>query len=81
MVAITVRNVPPNVHQGLARLAARSGKSLEEYLRELFADTVDKPPLEEWLRQVRERVAGSGVQIGADEIVRSIREDRDDPRR
>lgn len=81
MVAITVRDVPPDIHNGLARLAAGSGKSLEQYLRELFAHTVEKPPLEDWIRQVRARVEGSGVQIGAEEIVRSIREDRDDPRR
>ena len=81
MVAITIRNVPPEVRNELASRAARSGQSLQEYLRTELQKMADKPSIEEWMRRVRQSVEGSGSTVAAEDIVRSIREDRDDPRR
>lgn len=40
MPAITVRNIPEEIHRGLKALAARHGRSTEAEVRELIANAV-----------------------------------------
>lgn len=40
MPAITVRNIPDEIHRGLKALAARHGRSTEAEVRELIASAV-----------------------------------------
>jgi plasmid stability protein len=40
MPAITIRNLPDTVHAGLRRLAAAAGQSVEAFVRNTLAETV-----------------------------------------
>ena len=53
MVAITIRDIPDDVRDELAVRAARTGKSLQEYLRGMLIDTASKPTVDEVLRRAR----------------------------
>ena len=81
MPAITVRNVRPEVKQELAARAAKSGKSLEAYLREMFEATVARRPQGEVIAEIRRSVEAEGSPMDPATIVRFVREERDDPRR
>jgi len=81
MVAITIRNVPEDVRNELAARAARSGRSMQEYLLSELCSVARNKTRDEWLEEVRSRVARSTARVSANEIVRAVREDRDDPRR
>jgi antitoxin FitA len=73
MPSITIRDVPQQARDELAARAARSGRSLQEYLRaELIelASSPDQAALVERIRE-RKRVTGSLVDV------RAILSDRD----
>lgn len=63
MVAVTIRDVPDGVRDELAARAARSGKSLQEYLRGLLLEVAEKPALDDVLSRARARVAATGTRI------------------
>jgi plasmid stability protein len=65
MVAVTVRDVPDGVRDELAARAARTGKSLQEYLRGLLVDAAGKPTVEDVLARARARVTATGARIDA----------------
>ena len=50
-VQITIRDVPKEVRDELAARAARSGKSMQEYLKEELVRIAGRPPVEEWLER------------------------------
>ena len=64
-MAVTVRDVPDGVRDELAARAARTGKSLQEYLRRLLVDAADKPTVEDVLARARARVTATGTRIDA----------------
>jgi plasmid stability protein len=66
MVAITVRDVPDEVRDELAARAARSGRSLQEYLRGLLIETVAKPPVEDVIARARARVDAASILAARD---------------
>ena len=76
MVAITIRDVPAEARDELAARAAREGKSLQEYLRTLLLDTVAKPAVADVLARARRRVAATGVEVDAEEILAARDADR-----
>ena len=76
-VAITVRDVPDEVRDELAARAARSGRSLQEYVRAMLVDAVARPPVEDVIARARARVDATGVRVDA----RSILVARDADRR
>lgn len=76
MVAITVRDVPSDVRDELAARAARSGKSLQEYLRGLLVASASRPAAEDVIARARSRVEATGVQISADVILAARDSDR-----
>ncbi len=80
-VAVTIRNVPDEVRNELAARAARSGRSLQEYLRRELIELASKPSTDDWLAQLRARGGARGAQLSPDQIVSAIRADRDDPDR
>jgi len=65
-VVITVRDVPDAVRD---ELAARAGKSLQEYLRGMYVDIAARPPVEDVIARARSRVAATGVRVGAESIL------------
>ena len=54
-IAITVRNVPKEVRDELAARAARSGRSLQEYLLIQLTQVASQPSVEETIVRARER--------------------------
>jgi plasmid stability protein len=75
--SILIRDVPEDVRAELARRAARSGQSMQEYLKAALVEMVTKPDIEEWLDRVRGRLAEPGFRgLTSDEIVEDIREMR-----
>jgi plasmid stability protein len=76
MVAITIRGIPGEVRDELAARAARSGQSLQEYLRSLLVATADKPTPRDVVARARARVNATGVRLDAAAIVGARDADR-----
>jgi antitoxin FitA len=76
MVAITIRDIPDDVRDELGARAARSGKSLQEYLRGILIDTAAKPSVDEVLRRARARVEATGNRLDAATILAAKDADR-----
>jgi plasmid stability protein len=76
MAAITVRNVPDDVRDELAARAARSGRSLQEYLLLQFIEMAAQPSLEEVIARARARVAATRTRVGAADIIAARDADR-----
>ena len=72
---ITVRHVPDEVRNELAARAARSGRSLQEYMLGELERLASRPPVSELLDEVRERKRGR--QLDREQILA----DRDADRR
>lgn len=63
MVAVTIRDVPDDVRNVLAARAARSGRSLQEYLAAHLRDLAAQPTVDEVLERARERVRATGTHV------------------
>ena len=74
MGMIQIRNVPDDLHRELKVRAARSGKTLSEYLLEIVRRETRQPTMEEFLERVRSRPPVHLEQSSAD-IVRELREE------
>jgi len=77
MPSITVRDVPDRTRDELASRAARSGRSLQEYLRAELIDLASRPDPDVLSRRIRERKDRTTTVLPAAEIL----ELRDDDRR
>lgn len=69
MPSITIRNVPEDVRNELAARAARSGRSLQEYLLAELEALAERPDRELLMRRIRENVERYGVSLSAEEIL------------
>ena len=76
MVAVTIRNVPEDVRDELAARAARSGRSLQEYLAAALMDLASRPSVDDVLARARHRTTTTGAVISVDEIVDARDADR-----
>jgi plasmid stability protein len=76
MAAITVRNVPDQVRDELAARAARSGRSLQEYLLNQFIEMASQPSLDEVISRARARVAATRTQLNSADILAARDADR-----
>jgi antitoxin FitA len=76
-VAVTIRNVPEAVRDELAARAARSGRSLQEYLLSHLVEVASQPTMEETVQRARQRAHVTGTVLDAAAIVG----DRDADRR
>lgn len=74
--SITIRNVPDQVRDELAARAARSGRSLQEYLRMEMVVLASKPDIETLLKRVRDRKRAIPTEISAKRIVELRDSDR-----
>ena len=73
--SITIRDVPDEARDELAARAARSGRSLQEYLRRELIKPASKPGLESVLERLgrRHRAGGSSLPVSS---ILSYLEDR-----
>jgi antitoxin FitA len=76
MVALTIRNVPDEVRDELAARAARSGRSLQEYLAAILTELASRPSVDDVLARARERVTRTGSRVGVDDILSARDADR-----
>lgn len=76
MVAITIRNVPPHVRDELAARAARSGRSLQEYLAAELAQLASRPHPADLLATARARAAATGRVLEVADILAARVADR-----
>ncbi len=61
--SITIRDIPDHVVSELASRAARTGRSLEEYLRDQLVTLAETPDPESWLTRVQARKAATTVTL------------------
>jgi len=76
MPSITIRDVPENTRDELAARAARSGRSLQEFLRAQLIALAAKPDAETLMSRVRERKQRTSTSLPPDKIVRHRDADR-----
>jgi len=76
-VALTIRNVPERVRDELAARAARSGRSLQEYLAAQLTELASRPAVEDVVSRARSRAVAAGHQLDVDAVLA----DRDADRR
>lgn len=76
MVQITIRNVSQEVRDELALRAAQNRQSMQEYLLFELERLASQPSIDEWLRQVRERVEATGTHIPRSAILEARDADR-----
>lgn len=76
MVAITIRDIPSGVRDELAARAARSGQSLQEYLRTMLVAATEKPTARDVMARARARVDATGARLDAAAILGAKDADR-----
>jgi plasmid stability protein len=76
-IAITIRNVPEHVRDELAARAAKSGRSLQEYLLMELQELAMRPTMEQVIARARARVRASGSKVTTEGILADLREDRE----
>ena len=76
MPAITVRDVPEATRNELAARAARSGRSLQEFLRSELISLAERPSPDDLLARVRTRKLHAGADLTAGDLVDAVRADR-----
>lgn len=69
MPSITVRDVPDATRDELASRAARSGRSLQEYLRQELIDLASRPDPEALARRITERKQRTSTTLSAATII------------
>jgi plasmid stability protein len=74
--AITVRDVPDDTKEELAARAARSGRSLQEYLRTRLIELAASPDAGDLVSHVRERKAATGSHLSVERILELRDRDR-----
>ncbi len=76
MPSITIRDVPDETRDELAARAARSGRSLQEFLRSQLIELAAKPDVEDLMTRIRHRKRASESTIDAATILRYRDADR-----
>lgn len=76
MVSITVRDVPEATRDELAGRAARSGRSLQEYLRRELIRLAERPDAATLVARIAERKRRTGSTLPAEKILRHLDADR-----
>ena len=77
MVSITIRDVPAEARNELAARAARSGRSLQEYLRGQLVELAERPDHAAVMARIRERKRSLESTVDLEAIL----EDKDADRR
>lgn len=76
MPSITIRDVPDDARNELAARAARTGRSLQEYLRTQLVELARRPDPEVLLADVRERKRRAPSTLNAETILTHRAADR-----
>ncbi|GAA0608958.1 hypothetical protein GCM10009547_08710 [Sporichthya brevicatena] len=76
MASITVRDLPDDARDELAARAARSGRSLQEYLRLQLIALSRRPDPETFAASVRERKRRTGSTVSTEDILAARDADR-----
>jgi plasmid stability protein len=75
--SITIRDVPDEVVDELAARAKRSGRSMQEYVKDKLVNDVSRPDINEWLARVQERKRRTGgVDVSTEFILEAIHDAR-----
>lgn len=74
--SITIRDVPDEARDELAARAARSGRSLQEYLRRELIKMASKPDLESVLERLERHRRAGGSSLPASSILSYLDQDR-----
>lgn len=69
MASVTVRDVPDEARDELAARAARSGRSLQEYLRMALIELAARPDPEVLVDRIVERKRRTGSALPAERIL------------
>jgi plasmid stability protein len=69
MPSVTIRDIPNDVRDELAERAARSGRSLQQYLWDELTTLAARPDIDTLLAQVRRRKQESPVTIDVTELL------------
>lgn len=76
MASITIRDVPDEARDELAARAARTGRSLQEYVRLQLVELTRRPDAETLLSRVRSRKQRTGSRLSPAAIVEHRGADR-----
>jgi plasmid stability protein len=76
MVSITIRDVPDETRNELAARAARSGRSLQEFLRGHLVELASRPDRSTVLARIADRVEREGTAVPVEEILEARDADR-----
>lgn len=76
-VAITIRNVPDEVRDELAARAAKTSRSLQEYLLRQLTELASRPSVDDVIARARARTQTTGTHLDPHQILA----DRDAERR
>ena len=76
MVSVTIRNVPDEVRDELAARAARSGRSLQEYLVGRLVDLASRPDLDAVVDAARARARATGHTVAVHDVLSARDADR-----
>lgn len=75
-IPITIRKFPREVRDELAARAALKGKSMQEFLRIELERLARRPPIGQWLGQVRDRKRAAGTRVAPEAILAETDADR-----
>jgi antitoxin FitA len=73
---ITIRDVPEETRDELAARAARSGRSLQEYLRSELIELAARPDPVDVITRARERVRRTGTRVDVGTLLAARDADR-----
>ena len=73
---MTIRDIPEETRDELAARAARSGRSLQEYVRGELIELARKPDMETVLARVRARKEATGSTLSVEKILEHRDADR-----
>jgi len=76
MASITIRDVPDDTRDELAARAARTGRSLQEYVRLQLIELTRRPDAETLLSRVRSRKQRTGSRLSSAAILEHREADR-----
>lgn len=76
MTTITIRHVPEVVRNELAARAARSGRSLQEFMLGEITQLAQRPSMDDLLAEIRARKRSTGTRVDAETIVDAVTADR-----
>lgn len=76
MASITIRDVPDEARDELAARAARTGRSLQEYVRLQLVELTRRPDVETLMSRVRSRKQRTGSRLSSAAILEHRGADR-----